>query len=149
MLSKLMDGQVQAFTPVAGVLHGEFSKVYMNDSLGRLARLLKKQRSAVVLQTQNMFLGNGQTATKDIIVGIVTQEELLSYITKNERQHHKSDEEDEQYQSSKMLAIMETDPTYHRQKTDKWYKRKASIVSNFSQMFVKSSATPSEVPLVE
>ena len=94
-------------------------------------------------------LGNEQTATKEMIIGMATQNELVSYIMKNEDRPHKSADEDATLKAASMAAVMGWKQANLRQRQQKWYERKGSIVSNISSIFVKSSPPSSGLPPIE
>ncbi|XP_043229370.1 cystathionine beta-synthase-like protein [Amphibalanus amphitrite] len=92
LVAKLAHHRVEPTTPVGEVLYGQFNKVNLDHSLGTLSQYLEKDHFALVVQEQKVFKDKEHTDTKEVIVGLVTQLDLLSYIMEYE-QKHKTDTE--------------------------------------------------------
>ncbi|XP_037084572.1 cystathionine beta-synthase-like protein [Pollicipes pollicipes] len=86
LMSKLVNRKVEPSTPVGEVLYGQFRKVSLDGTLGSLSRILEKDHFALIVHGQKIFVDKAQTETKEVIIGVVTQIDLLSYIMDAETQ---------------------------------------------------------------
>ena len=75
ILSSLISGKAKKSDPAEKIISKQFRKVVLSTSLGRLSRILEKENYAVVLDEH-----------KDgAFVGILTQIDLLAYISNSEK----------------------------------------------------------------
>lgn len=73
LLSSLISGELKVTDPAEKALIKQFRKVTTATTLGRLSRMLQKDRYAVVLDENN----------HGALVGIVTQIDLMDFIYNN------------------------------------------------------------------
>ncbi|XP_037073240.1 cystathionine beta-synthase-like [Pollicipes pollicipes] len=66
------------------VLYSQFHKVPLDKTLGTLSRILEKDHFALIVHDQKLYVDKSQVETKQVIIGIVTQIDLLSYIMAGE-----------------------------------------------------------------
>jgi len=67
---------------VENVLYRQFKKVTLNMTLGKLSHILNLHHFALVVHSQIQYSGDGkEEQVKEVIIGIVTQIDLLNYIT--------------------------------------------------------------------
>jgi len=85
LMSKIVAGKVTPETPLSECIYSKFKKVSLTTSLGSLSRILDHEYFALVIHSQHLYTGKNESATKEIIFGIVTRMDLLRFIT-NEAQ---------------------------------------------------------------
>lgn len=97
MMAKILAGKVIATAPVSEILYNKFDKITLDDTLGKLSRLLDKEHFALVVHDQKIFISRDKVETKQIVIGIVTRIDLLNYIT--------NEEESRPYQTSSNKSL--------------------------------------------
>ncbi|XP_065055705.1 cystathionine beta-synthase-like protein [Rhopilema esculentum] len=85
LMSRTIAGKVTPETPLSECIYSKFKKVSLNTSLGSLSRILDHEYFALVVHSQRLYAARDESATKEIIFGIVTRMDLLRFIT-NEAQ---------------------------------------------------------------
>ncbi|CAG0901228.1 unnamed protein product [Darwinula stevensoni] len=85
LMAKLLAGKVEPQSPVAEVLYKQFHKITMDTTLVHLTRILDKDHFALVVHQQQCFRDKSTVTSKEVITGIVSQIDLLSYITSEEK----------------------------------------------------------------
>jgi len=80
LMAKLVKRKIEPSSAVGEVLYGQFKKVMLDETLGNLSRILEKDHFALIVHSQRIFVDKTQTETKEVIIGVVTQIDLLSYI---------------------------------------------------------------------
>jgi len=83
--SKVLKAKVMATDPVAKATYTTFKKVTLDTTLQKLDRILDKDHFALVVHSQRLYTTNKDVQTKEIIVGIVTDIDLLHYVSKKEQ----------------------------------------------------------------
>ncbi|CRK96786.1 CLUMA_CG009942, isoform A [Clunio marinus] len=83
LVNKMLNANLKATDTIDKAVFKKFTKVNLNTSIGRLSRILEKDPYVLVTQSQKEY-ANGETVTREIIIGIVTQRDLLNYIMKSE-----------------------------------------------------------------
>uniref|UniRef100_A0A8C5JHN3 Cystathionine beta-synthase n=1 Tax=Junco hyemalis TaxID=40217 RepID=A0A8C5JHN3_JUNHY len=84
-LSSVQDGNVEFSDPVTKVTYDQFSKVSLEDSLGKLSCLLENDHFAIVVHEQMQLSGNGSSSTKQTVLGVVTAMDLLTFASSNDK----------------------------------------------------------------
>ncbi|XP_067122922.1 cystathionine beta-synthase-like isoform X2 [Centruroides vittatus] len=103
MMAKILAGKVIATAPVSEIIYNQFDKIKLDDTLGKLSRLLDKEHFALVVHDQKISHTTKETVklpvlettvksrdkveTKQIVIGVVTRIDLLNYITSEEESH--------------------------------------------------------------
>ncbi|KAG1691661.1 Cystathionine beta-synthase [Nymphon striatum] len=81
LMAKLMAQKLTANDPVSKVIYTQFKKIHLDTTLGKLSQILDSDHFAVVVHDQKLYSGKDIMETKQIIIGIVTRIDLLSYVT--------------------------------------------------------------------
>lgn len=104
LVNKMLNANLKPTDTIDKAVFKKFSKVNLNTSIGRLSRILEKDPYVLVTQEQKECKSlkplatlanlayppfsipdaNGEMIIREIIIGIVTQRDLLNYITKSE-----------------------------------------------------------------
>ncbi len=83
--AQLLSKRIAPTDPVAGnALYKKFRKVHLDSKLGQLARIFEKDHFVLVTQSQRCYGKEGQSSERSMIVGILTNIDLLKFITENE-----------------------------------------------------------------
>nr|XP_054510996.1 cystathionine beta-synthase-like [Agelaius phoeniceus] len=84
-LSSVQDGNVEFSDPVTKVTYDQFSKVSLEDSLGKLSCLLENDHFAIIVHEQMQVSGNGSSSTKQTVLGVVTSMDLLTFVSSKDK----------------------------------------------------------------
>ncbi|NWX00301.1 CBS synthase, partial [Caloenas nicobarica] len=84
-LTSVLSGNAQFSDPVTKVIYDQFSKIGLEDNLGKLSCILENDHFAIVVHEQMQFNGNGSSFTKQMVFGVVTAMDLLTFISRNEK----------------------------------------------------------------
>ncbi|KAK3889558.1 hypothetical protein Pcinc_006445 [Petrolisthes cinctipes] len=84
LMAKLVAGKIEGSSPVQQSLYSQFRKIKLDTTLGRLSRILDRDHFALVVHTQRLYV-EGTVVEKEVCIGIVTHIDLLTYITKHQR----------------------------------------------------------------
>merc|ERR1711892_648843 len=82
--AKLLDGKVCASDPVEKATYNTFKKLGLETTLGKLNRVLDTDHFALVVHRQRLYTSHQDVEEREVIVGIVTDIDLLHYITRAE-----------------------------------------------------------------
>jgi len=82
--SKLLNGKIHPTDPVEAGLYTQFKKLTMDTTLARLNRILDTDHFALVVHTQKLYTNQNTVEDREVIVGIVTDIDLLHYISRAE-----------------------------------------------------------------
>jgi len=85
LLAKLVSGKVDPSSAVSQSMYCQFHRITLDTSLGKLSSLLHKDHFAIVVYTQRMYM-KGSVQEKEVCMAIVTQIDLLTYITHHDSQ---------------------------------------------------------------
>jgi len=85
LLAKLVSGKVEPTSPVSHTMYSQFHRITLDTSLAKLSSLLHKDHFAIVVYTQRMYM-KGSVQEKEVCMAIVTQIDLLTYITHHDTQ---------------------------------------------------------------
>ncbi|XP_037796596.1 cystathionine beta-synthase-like [Penaeus monodon] len=113
LMSKLVSSKVEGSSPVQQSLYSQFRKIKLDTTLGKLSRILDRDHFALIVHTQRLspelqlvfsppsHRGTGRGSLdmeqcvieKEVCIGIVTQIDLLTHITRQQKdQKEYSDE---------------------------------------------------------
>ncbi|XP_022596448.1 cystathionine beta-synthase-like isoform X2 [Seriola dumerili] len=86
ILSSVSAGKVKPSDAVSQVFCKTFKQVHLTDSLGKLSRILETDNIALVVHDHTQYEADGSASQRQILFGVVTAIDLLSYITTHESQ---------------------------------------------------------------
>lgn len=84
--AKLLKGKVMPNDAVRKVAYNTFKKVTLDTTLEKLDRILDKEHFALVVHSQRLYVSQKDVQEKEIIVGIVTDIDLLHHVSKKDPQ---------------------------------------------------------------
>uniref|UniRef100_A0A803Y1L8 Cystathionine beta-synthase n=1 Tax=Meleagris gallopavo TaxID=9103 RepID=A0A803Y1L8_MELGA len=84
-LTSVLAGSAQFSDPVTKVIYDQFSKISLEDSLGKLSCILENDHFAIVVHEQMQFSGNGSSFMKQMVFGVVTAMDLLTFVSRNDK----------------------------------------------------------------
>ncbi|KAL3219162.1 hypothetical protein MRX96_030611 [Rhipicephalus microplus] len=84
LMSKILARRIDATTPVAKAAYDQFRKVTLDTTLGMLSTMLEHGHFALVVAEQ-VQVATGVSKTKEVVIGIVTNIDLLRFITKGSK----------------------------------------------------------------
>merc|ERR1712079_794234 len=82
--AKLLKGKVNATDPVEAVTYSTFKKLNLETTLSKLSRVLDTEHFALVVHNQRLYTNDRDIQEREVIVGIVTDIDLLHYIARQE-----------------------------------------------------------------
>merc|ERR1719244_1627178 len=82
--AKLLKGKIHATDSVETATYVTFKKLSLDTTLGKLNRILDTDHFALVVHRQRLYSSDQQVEEREVIVGIVTDIDLLQYITRAE-----------------------------------------------------------------
>merc|ERR1719300_1285033 len=82
--SKLLKGKVQPTDAVSKATFTTFKKVTLDTTLEKLDRILDREHFAFVVHQQRLYKSQHEVQTKEIIVGILTDIDLLNHVSRVE-----------------------------------------------------------------
>merc|ERR1712066_830463 len=82
--AKVLKGNVLRNDPVIKATYKTFKKVTLDTTLEKLNRILDKEHFALVVHSQRLFKSPKDVQNKEVVVGLVTDMDLLHYVTQNE-----------------------------------------------------------------
>merc|ERR1712059_144229 len=80
----VLKGKVMPTDAVDKATYHTFKKVTLDTCLEKLDRILDKEHFALVVHSQRLFKSPNDVQKKEIVVGVVTDMDLLHYVTQNE-----------------------------------------------------------------
>jgi cystathionine beta-synthase len=83
--AKLLKGRVMSDDPIEKVAYSTFKKVNLETTLGKLNRILDSEHFALVVHSQRLYTNERDVETREVIVGIATDIDLIHYISKTEQ----------------------------------------------------------------
>ncbi|XP_071453662.1 cystathionine beta-synthase-like protein isoform X2 [Hetaerina americana] len=86
LMSLMVHSRVKPSDVVKNVLYRQFRKVTMDMTLGRLSRILERDHYVLVVHSQRLYSNPDNVSTREVIIGIVTPIDLLSFITNQSSQ---------------------------------------------------------------
>ncbi|XP_043191337.1 cystathionine beta-synthase-like isoform X1 [Amphibalanus amphitrite] len=90
LMANIVSRRVEPSSTVDQVLYSQFHKVPLDKTLGTLSRILQKDHFALIVHDQKLYVGKNSMETKQVIIGIVTQIDLLSFIMAGEEERAKT-----------------------------------------------------------
>lgn len=82
--AKVLKGKVMPTDAVDNAAYHTFKKVTLDTTLEKLDRILDKEHFALVVHSQRLFKSPKDVQNKEVVVGLVTDMDLLHYVTQNE-----------------------------------------------------------------
>ncbi|XP_077524681.1 cystathionine beta-synthase isoform X2 [Amblyomma americanum] len=82
LMSKILARRIDSTTPVSKAAYDQFRKVTLDTTLGMLSTMLEHGHFALVVAEQ-VQVATGASTTKEVVIGIVTNIDLLRFITKS------------------------------------------------------------------
>merc|ERR1719433_968135 len=83
--AKALKGNVLKSDPVVKASYNTFKKVTLETTLEKLDRILDKEHFALVVHSQRLYVSQNEVQEKEVIVGIVTDIDLLHHVAKMTR----------------------------------------------------------------
>jgi len=80
--AKLLKGMIMSEDPISKATYSTFKKVTLETTLGKLNRILDEEHFALVIHSQRLFANAVDVETREIIVGIATDIDLVHYISR-------------------------------------------------------------------
>uniref|UniRef100_A0A8C5SQ45 Cystathionine beta-synthase n=1 Tax=Laticauda laticaudata TaxID=8630 RepID=A0A8C5SQ45_LATLA len=81
ILSSILAGETQFSDPIIKVTYQQFSKINLNDTLGKLSHILENEQFAVIVHEVEQYNAKGSSLMKQMVFGVATAVDLLSFIT--------------------------------------------------------------------
>merc|ERR1711892_1166761 len=82
--AKLLKGKVNASDPVEAATYDTFKKLNLDTTLSKLNRILDTEHYALVVHNQRLYTSDKNIQEREVIVGIITDIDLLQYIARHE-----------------------------------------------------------------
>jgi len=82
--AKLLKGKINATDPVEAATYTQFKKLNLDTTLSKLNRILDTEHFALVVHNQRLYTSDKNMQEREVIVGIVTDIDLLQYIARRE-----------------------------------------------------------------
>jgi len=82
--AKLLKGKVNGTDPVEAATFQTFKKLNLETTLSKLSRVLDTEHFALVVHNQRLYTNDRDIQEREVIVGIVTDIDLLHYIARHE-----------------------------------------------------------------
>jgi len=82
--AKLLKGKVNASDPVEAATYDTFKKINLDTTLSKLNRILDTEHYALVVHNQRLYTSDKNIQEREVIVGIITDIDLLQYIARHE-----------------------------------------------------------------
>lgn len=82
--SKILKGKVFGTDTVAKAIYTTYKKVTLDTTLIKLNRILDKEHFALVVHQQRLYTSKKDVETREVIVGIVTDIDLVHHVAKKE-----------------------------------------------------------------
>jgi len=81
LMSALIIQRVQPASPVSQVMCREFQTISRDQTLGNLSAIFQDNHFALIVHNQRRMTAKRYVATRPVVIGIVTQIDLLAHIT--------------------------------------------------------------------
>lgn len=88
--AKVLKGNVLRNDPVLKATYNTFKKVTLETTLETLNRILDKEHFALVVHSQRLYVSQSEVQHKEVIVGIVTDIDLLHHVSQKEARSESS-----------------------------------------------------------
>jgi len=82
--AKLLKGKVNGSDPVEAATYSTFKKLNLDTTLSKLSRVLDTEHFALVVHNQRLYTNERDIQEREVIVGIVTDIDLLQHIARRE-----------------------------------------------------------------
>merc|ERR1719245_2262993 len=88
--AKVLKGNVLRNDPVLKATYNTFKKVTLETTLETLNRILDKEHFALVVHSQRLYVSQSEVQHQEVIVGIVTDIDLLHHVSQKEARSESS-----------------------------------------------------------
>ncbi|XP_040568726.1 cystathionine beta-synthase [Lepeophtheirus salmonis] len=82
--SKILKGKASVSDPIEKAIYTTFKKVTLDTTLRKLDRILDSEHFVLVVQSQRLFVSEKDVKDREIIVGIITDIDLIKHVSKAE-----------------------------------------------------------------
>ncbi|XP_053165293.1 cystathionine beta-synthase-like [Hemicordylus capensis] len=107
ILSSVMAGNAQFSDPVMKVIYQQFSKISLDDTLGKLSHILENDHFAIVVHELEQYNADGSSFMKQMVFGVVTAVDLLSFVTPRNKPPEPRDVTPKSASSERMFSVAE------------------------------------------
>jgi len=80
LMAKLVSSKIEGSSPVQQTLYSQFKKITLDTTLGKLSQILERDHFALMVHMSRLYQ-EGSVVEREVCIGIVTQIDLLNYIT--------------------------------------------------------------------
>ncbi|XP_045101671.1 cystathionine beta-synthase-like isoform X3 [Portunus trituberculatus] len=98
LMAKILSAKIEGSSPVQQSLYSQFRKIKLDTTLGKLSRILDRDHFALVVHTQRLCRAHpdmdNSVVEKEVCIGIITQIDLLTCITKHQRDQKETTEKE-------------------------------------------------------
>eukprot|EP00039_Didymoeca_costata_P029407 m.24550 g.24550 ORF g.24550 m.24550 type:complete len:542 (+) comp7618_c0_seq1:144-1769(+) len=81
LMAQMIRGKIRPRDHVQDAIYTQFRQVEMDDTIGKLSRILDKDHFALIVSKQKCYAGKGEVQTKTTIVSVATRIDLLNFIS--------------------------------------------------------------------
>jgi len=81
LMTRILSKKAEPKTQVHQVLYGQFKSVQLDTTLSKVSRILERDHYVMVTHNQRLYSQNDTIEERNVVIGIVTQIDLLNYIT--------------------------------------------------------------------
>jgi len=81
LMTRILSKKAEPKTPVDQVLYGQFKRVTLDTTLSKVSRILERDHYVLVVHNQRLYSTSETNEERTVVIGIVTQIDLLNYIT--------------------------------------------------------------------
>ncbi|XP_072342794.1 cystathionine beta-synthase-like protein isoform X5 [Scyliorhinus torazame] len=85
VMSSVKEDKLQLTDPVSKIIYQQYKKVNLNDSLGKISQTLALNHFVLIIHEQIHYNGSGECGKKEIVHGVVTFNDLITFITAKEK----------------------------------------------------------------
>ncbi|XP_053242797.1 cystathionine beta-synthase-like [Podarcis raffonei] len=108
ILSSVLAGTAQFSDPVMKVMYQQFSKISLDDTLGKLSHILENDHFAIVVHELEQYNADGSSFMKQMVFGVVTAVDLLSFVTPKTKTQERRDATLESNSSERIFSMAES-----------------------------------------
>ncbi|XP_038635716.1 cystathionine beta-synthase-like protein isoform X2 [Scyliorhinus canicula] len=85
VMSSVKEDKLQLTDPVSKIIYQQYKKVNLNDNLGKISQTLALNHFVLIIHEQIHHNGSGECGKKEIVHGVVTFNDLITFITAKEK----------------------------------------------------------------
>ncbi|KAJ6667611.1 hypothetical protein lerEdw1_016732, partial [Lerista edwardsae] len=109
ILSSVLAGHAQFSDPVTKVIYQQFSKINLDDTLGKLSHILENDHFAIVVHDVEQYNADGSSFMKQMVFGVVTAVDLLSFVTPKNKAQQLRDFTPKSASSGRIFSMAESE----------------------------------------